>query len=61
MKAMETMGEELKTLDSVITDMEKHLTDMSQHPTYGKYAFLKLAEIQECMLDHEEDEEKDKF
>ena len=61
MKAMETMGEELKTLDSVINDMEKHLTDMSQHPTYGKYAFLKLAEIQESMLDHEDDVEKKNF
>ena len=58
---MESVNEELKTLDSVIGDMDKHLSDMSQHPTYGKYAYMKLAEIQESMLDHEDDGDKKNF
>ena len=57
-KAIDSINEESQVLETVIGDMEKHLRDMSKHPTYGKYAYFKLQEIQKFMLDHDDDLKK---
>ena len=49
---------ELQKLDDALNSITKHLQDMSKHPTYGKYAYLGLEEIQKYMLDNDDDGEK---
>lgn len=51
---------ELQKLDDALNSITKHLQDMSKHPTYGKYAYLGLEEIQKYMLDNDDDEEKNR-
>ena len=49
---------ELQKLDDALNSITEHLQDMSKHPTYGKYAYLGLEEIQKYMLDNYGDVEK---
>ena len=57
-QTLNNVNDELKKLDTVIESIGKHLGDMSSHPTYGKYAYFKLGEIQKFMLDQDDDDKK---
>ena len=37
---------EIQKIDDALNSITEHLQEMSKHPTYGKYAYLGLEEIQ---------------